>query len=131
MKPIIKLLLNPAAAAKPCIEPQTDVKFMIRPISPEQHEQIRSASTNEDHTLNIRKWGSNYAVAAIAGWGPQDESDKNQNTVGDANGPVECNEANLRTFGANQAYNIMPWVIERATSLDQFRVAEETAAKND
>lgn len=122
MKPIIKLLLNPAAAAKPCIEPQTGVKFMIRPISPEQHEKLRRASTDEDHTLNIRKWGENYAVAAIAGWGEE---------VGDANGPVECNEANLRTFGANQAYNIMPWVIERATSLDQFRVAEETAAKND
>lgn len=121
MKPIVKLLLNPAAETRACVEPQTGITFMIRPISPEQHEKIRRASLNADHSLNIRKWGENYAVAAISGWGDE---------VGDANGPVECNEANLRTFGANQAINLMPWVIDQATGIDQFRVTEETAAKN-
>lgn len=117
----IKLLLNPAADAKDCIHPETGITFSIRPVSPEQHEKLRRESLNQDKTLNIRKWGENYAVAAIAGWGDE---------VGDANGPVECSEANLRTFGRNQAINIMPWVIDQATSLDQFRIAEEAEAKN-
>lgn len=117
----VKLLLNPAADAKECTEPQTKIKFMIRPIQPEQHENIRRDSLNEDGTLSVKKWGANYAAAAISGWGKE---------VGDANGPVECTEANLRTFGASHAINIMPWVIDRATSLDHFRVKEETDAKN-
>lgn len=117
----VKLLLNPAAEAKSCVHPDTGITFLIRAVSPEKYNELRGQSLNKDRTLDIGKWGANFAVEAIEGWGDE---------VGDANGPVECNEANLRTFGKNQAINIIPWVIEQATGLDQFRIDEEVAAKN-
>lgn len=118
----VKLLLNPKAEAQPCVHPDTGITFMVRPVSPDKHEEIRRKSLKNDRTLDVAKWGANFAVEAIAGWGDE---------VGDANGPVECNEANLRTFGRQQAVNIMPWIIDQAEGLNQFRVEEETAAKND
>lgn len=117
----VKLLLNPVAEAKECIHPETGVRFMIRPITPEKHEEVRRASLNKERMLDTGKWGANYAVAAIADWDEQ---------IGDANGPLPCTEENLRTFGRNQAFNIIPWIIEQATGLDQYRVDEVTAAKN-
>jgi hypothetical protein len=126
----VKLLLNPAADSRKCLHPDTGINFYIRPISPEQYEEIRRKSLSKERTLETPKWGANFAVAAIAAWGPQSSDDENQNTVGDANGAAECNEANLRIFGRNQAINIMPWIIDQACSLDQFRIEEEAAAKN-
>jgi hypothetical protein len=117
----VKLLLNPAADARACVHPDTGITFMVRPITPEQYEAIRRASLTKDKGLDIVKWGTNFAVAAIEGWG---------DGVGDSNGALECNEANLRTFGRNQALNIMPWIIDQACSLDQYRIEEEAAAKN-
>lgn len=117
----VKLLLNPAAEARECTHEETGITFLIRPISPGQYDDIRRKSLNQEKTLNIAKWGENFAAAAIAGWGDE---------VGDANGPLECTEANARLFGKQQAVNIMPWIIERATSLDHFRTQEEAAAKN-
>lgn len=116
----VKLLLNPAAAAQACLHAETGITFMIRAISPEKYDEIRRASLNKDKNLELTKWGANFAVAAIEGWGEE---------VGDENGPAACNEDNLRIFGSQQAVNIMPWVIERATSVDQFRLAEVGAAK--
>lgn len=117
----IKLLLNPAAAAKACTHRESGVTFMVRPIAPEQFEEIRSRSLDADKNRDIIKWSENFAVAAIADWG---------NDIGDKNGPLPCTEDNLRTFGRNQAINIMPWVIDQATGLEQFRLEEEAAAKN-
>ena len=118
----IKLLLNPAAEAKECIHPETGVKFTIRPINPAKQSEIRKASLGKNGEFDAAKWGANFAVEAIAGWDDQ---------IGDATGPLECSDENKRTFGRNQAINIMPWIVDQATSLDQYRVEEETAAKND
>ncbi len=117
----VKLLLNPAAEAQACVHPDTGITFMVRPVPPEKYDEIRRASLNKDKALDVAKWGANFAVAAISDWGDE---------VGDKNGPLPCDEANLRTFGRNQAVNIMPWIVEQATSLDQFRAEEEDAAKN-
>ena len=117
----VKLLLNPAAAARACVHPDTGITFMIRAISPEKYNEIRNRSVNKDRGLDISKWGANFAVEAIEDWGDE---------VGDATGPLPCSEDNLRTFGKNQAVNIMPWVIDQATGLEQFRLDEEVAAKN-
>jgi len=117
----VKLLLNPAADSRACVHPDTGVTFMVRPISPEQYDEIRRASLGKDRTLDSAKWGANFAVAAIEDWGDE---------IGDKNGPLPCTEENLRTFGRNQAINIMPWIIDQACSLDQFRIAEEANAKN-
>jgi hypothetical protein len=117
----IKLLLNPAAEARDCRHAETGVHFSIRPITPEKFSELRKESLGRDGALDLVKWSGNFAVAAIAGWDDQ---------VGDAKGPMECTDHNKQLFGRNHAVNIMPWIIERATSLDQYRVDEEHAAKN-
>lgn len=117
----VKLLLNPAAADKECIHPETGIRFRIRPISPEEYDEIIERSQKKDKTLDFYKSREELAVAAIADWGKD---------VGDKSGPLDCTEANLRTFGRRQAINIMPWVISQATGLDQYRIEEEQAAKN-
>jgi hypothetical protein len=118
----VKLLLNPAAEAKAFTHPETGITFHIRLVTPAEHEAIRAASRNKSSgVLDVSKWGENYAVKAIADWGDE---------VGDKTGPLPCNEANLRIFGRQQAVNIIPWIAEQATSLEQFRIEEETAAKN-
>ena len=117
----VNLLLNPAAEAQACVHPDTGITFMIHSVSPAKYAELRAKSLGKGGTLDVPKWSENFAVAAIDGWGDE---------VCDTNGPVECNEANLRTFGRNQAINIMPWVIEQATSLEHFRIEEEDAAKN-
>lgn len=118
----VKLLLNPAAEAKEFTHPETGIKFTIRMITPSEHEAIRTESRNKSSgVLDMSKWGENYAVKAIADWG---------DGVGDKNGPLPCTKDNLRVFGRNQAVNIIPWIAEKATGLDQFRIEEEAAAKN-
>jgi hypothetical protein len=117
----IKLLINPAAEARACIHPETGVEFMIRPISPEKYAAVRKASLDRHGDLDMPKFGENMADAAIANWDDQ---------IGDTNGPMECNEKNKRLFGRNHALNIMPWITDQATSLDQYRLDEEQAAKN-
>lgn len=115
----VKLLLNPKADASRIEHPETGVAFTIRPVSPDKYAEIRRASMKEG-ALDLAKWGANFAVAALDGW----------EGVGDSSGELPCTDENKRTFGRNQAINIMPWVIEQATSLDRFRVEEEDAAKN-
>ena len=117
----VKLLLNPAAAARACTHPDTGITFLIRAVSPDRYNELRKQSLNKDKNLEVGKWGANFAAAAIEDWGDE---------VGDASGPLPCTEENLRIFGKNQAINIIPWVIEQACSLDQFRIEEEVAAKN-
>ena len=116
----MKLLLNPASEAKWCTHDDTGARFNIRPIDPAKYEEIRRKSLRSDKSLDISRWGANFAAAAIADW----------EGVGSKIAPAECCEETLRIFGANQAVNIMPWVIEQATSLEQYRDEEEAAAKN-
>lgn len=122
-----KFLLNPKAEGQVCKHPESGIAFLIRPISTEQHEELRKKSLKGDKT-DFQKWGALYAVAAIAGWEPREGED--DTTVHDANGPVECSEDNLRVFGKNQCFNIMPWIAEKATGLNQFIAEEEAEAKN-
>ncbi|MDD4926939.1 MAG: hypothetical protein PHF58_10605 [Methylotenera sp.] len=118
---IKKLLINPAAEPKECTEPKTGIKFRIRAVSPELYDSLRAKSARPDHTLDVSKWGEEFADAAIAGWGEE---------ICDANGsPAECNEKNRRAYGRSHAVNIMPWIIDKASDLDQFRLAEEVEAK--
>jgi hypothetical protein len=116
----MKLLLNPASEAQWNTHEESGARFKIRSINPAMHEEVRRKSLRSDGTLDISKWGGNYAVAAIEDW----------DGIGDSGSTAECNDANRQTFGRNQALNIMSWVVDKATSLDQYRVNEETAAKN-
>ncbi|HQS59965.1 MAG: hypothetical protein B7Y56_03410 [Gallionellales bacterium 35-53-114] len=123
-----KFLLNPKAEGQVCVHPESGIAFLIRPLSTEQHDDIRKKSMKSDKSLDFPKWGANYAVAAIAGWEPREGED--DAGVYDENGLVECNEANLKVFGRNQCLNIMTWVAEKATGLNQFIAVEEADAKN-
>lgn len=118
----VKLLLNPAAESRVCIHPGTGVEFSIRTITPERYTELRRAAIKGDDFLDVNKWNGDMAVEVIAGWGDD---------VGDKNGPLPCNEENKRIFGCNQASNIMPWIIDQACSLDNYRIEEEQAAKKD
>lgn len=125
----VALLLNPSENGKRFTNQDCGVAFRILPITANKHNEIRKHSLDDNGDLDVRKWGENYAVAAIAGWGPESEDDPNQNTVGDSTGPLPCNEENKRAFGRSQCVLIMPWVIGKATGLEQFRIEEEAAAK--
>lgn len=123
-----KFLLNPKNEGQVHVHPESGISFRIRPITADQHDELRRKSLKEDKALDFPKWGANYAVAAIADWNPREGHD--DATVYDDKGPVECTEANLRVFGRNQCLNIIPWIVEKATGLNQFVIAEEAEAKN-
>ncbi|HLP97492.1 MAG TPA: hypothetical protein VK149_03505 [Sideroxyarcus sp.] len=116
----VKLLLNPAAESKAFTHAETGVVFKIRPIDPKKYGELRKASRNASGDIDAAKQGEIFAVAAIEDW----------EGIGDSNGPVECNDANKKTFGRNQALNIMHWIIDQACGLDQYRIEEEQSAKN-
>lgn len=116
----MKLLLNPATEAQWEVHEETGASFKIRPIDPAQYDDLRRKSCRSDKTLDVAKWGANFAVAAIEEW----------DGIGDGNETAECSDANKALFGRKQAVNVMPWIVDRATSLDQYRIKEEDAAKN-
>lgn len=116
----VKLLLNPAAASKACIHPETGITFHIKPLSPERYEEVRLASVKK-YKDDFNKFRGELAVEIIEDWGDE---------VGDKNGPLPCDEANKRQFGRVQSINIMPWMVDQATSLSHFIIEEEVSAKN-
>lgn len=117
----MKLLLNPKAEAQWFDEPQTGARFLVRAINPETYENLRRKSNGADGKFSAAKWGQNFAEAAIEDW----------DGVGDGDTPAECTAANRRVFGKHQAFNMIPWIVDRATSLDRYRAEEEEAAKKD
>lgn len=119
----MRLLLNPKAEAEWFDHHETGARFKVRPVAPDQYDKIRRACLRKDGTLDVAKWGGEFADAAIEDWEGIGDSDSDT--------PAECNDKNRRMFGRNQAVNIMPWIIEQATSLDRYRIEEEDAAKKD
>lgn len=114
------LLINPKNE-KTITHVDSGATFDIRAISPKEYDDIRRKSCRNDKTLDVSKWGANFAQAAIGGW----------SGVGSGSEELPCDDANKRAFGAAQAVNVMPWIIEEATSLDFYKSEEEAAAKKD
>jgi|GEM_PF-3076572 len=116
----VKLLINPKASAVWEKHEETGAEFLIKPITPEHYADLRRKCQRQDGTLDGAKWGEEFAAGYISDW----------KGVGTKDGTVPASDDNLRAFGRAQAINIMPWVIERSTSLDFYRAEEEQAAKN-
>ncbi|MGE0358647.1 MAG: hypothetical protein AB7P08_17225 [Burkholderiales bacterium] len=107
------LQLEPLNTQRRVMHTQSGASFEIRRLSPEAYQALRNQSMKGDH-VDAVLFAKKAAVKVIADW---------QNVAG------ECTEENKVRFGAAFAYNIVPWLVDEAMSLDQHITEEEAAGK--
>lgn len=114
------LLIKPIEEQTWVKHEESESEYLIRPMNSAEYDALRRKSMKADGTLDFVAYARNFAAANIIDW----------KGVGDPSGPLPCNAENRAQFATAHCILIVPWLIARAQSLDNFRREEIDAAKN-
>lgn len=114
-----KLLIIPAEAW--LTHEKSGAQFLIKPIAPARYKELRELCKDAKGEVDFVKFCTLAAPEAIGDW----------KGVGSPDAELPADKANLEAFAAHHATDVMPWVLDEATSLDRSLPEKKEAAKKD
>ena len=116
----ILLSLEPIEEARWETNPETGVRFQVAALDAETDQKFTRESTDDKGRLDFLAYYGRVTEHCVKNW----------EGVGAKKTPVPCNTENRAKLIRTHGFVVGSWITRQAQSLDHYRVAEVTAAKN-